>query len=159
MITEHLEVFFKFTFIFSIMMQRVRGGELSRWQDLKQARSHGRRQRKTGETATLVFPSSGDSYLDGGPDKTSLSGFKRPLSASSHEKSLWRRWPVSREAAERTHKRLQSSAAFSAGCEDWDCSAQIGKLLSSTPPTLNYEWQKWKLCSVACFSNEGNLPH
>ena len=77
-----------------------------------------------------------------GLDKSSLGELKRCLSASSHEKSSRHRWSICHQPAKWTRKGLQSSAAFSLGCEGRECLAEIGSLLSSAP-TLSDKRQTW----------------
>lgn len=56
------------------------------------------------ETEALVFPPLAIMLWALGLDKTSLSELKRPLSARSHEKSLWHRWEMSHQAAKPTQR-------------------------------------------------------
>ncbi len=60
--------------------------------------------REDRETAALVFPSLAIMLWALGLDKMSLSELKRPLSASSHEKSLWHRWEMSDQAAKQIQR-------------------------------------------------------
>lgn len=63
---------------------------------------------KTGRQQILSFPQWG--YHSGQAlDKTSLGELKCPLSASSHEKSLWHRWQAN------GHKEVAEFSSFPTG--------------------------------------------